>query len=90
MLAASKTLTEPLAWQHPTLLQGDVAKAVHALKQEDGGDLHVIGSQLVQTLLAHDLVDEFRAMSTRCCWAAASGSSAVTVRAGRCGCLTAR
>jgi dihydrofolate reductase len=60
---ASKTLTEPLAWQNSTLLQGDVAKAVHALKQEDGGDLHVIGSsQLVQTLLAHDLVDEFRVM----------------------------
>jgi dihydrofolate reductase len=60
---ASKTLTEPLAWQNSTLLQGDVAKAVDALKQEDGGDLHVIGSsQLVQTLLAHDLVDEFRVM----------------------------
>jgi dihydrofolate reductase len=59
---ASKTLTDPLAWQNSTLLQGDVAKAVHALK-EDGGDLHVIGSsQLVQTLLAHDLVDEFRVM----------------------------
>jgi dihydrofolate reductase len=57
---ASKTLTDPLAWQNSTLLQGDVARAVHALK-EDGGDLHVIGSsQLVQTLLAHDLVDEFR------------------------------
>jgi dihydrofolate reductase len=36
---------------------------VVALKQEDGGDLHVIGSrQLVRTLLAHDLVDEFRVM----------------------------
>jgi dihydrofolate reductase len=87
---ASKTLTDPLAWQNSTLLQGDVAKAVHALK-EDGGDLHVIGSsQLVQTLLAHDLVDEFRVMIDPLGWAAASGSSAMTVRAGRCGCLTAR
>jgi dihydrofolate reductase len=60
---ASTTLTEPLAWQNSTLLQGDLAKAVVALKQEDGGDLHVIGSsQLVRTLLAHDLVDEFRVM----------------------------
>jgi dihydrofolate reductase len=37
--------------------------AVTALKQEDGEDLHVIGSsELVQTLFDHDLVDEFRVM----------------------------
>ena len=34
-----------------------------ALKQEDGEDLLVIGStELVQTLIQHDLVDEFRLM----------------------------
>jgi dihydrofolate reductase len=34
---------------------------VAALKQEDGQDLHVIGSsELVQTLVAHTLVDELR------------------------------
>jgi dihydrofolate reductase len=34
-----------------------------ALKQADGGDLHVIGStELVRTLLEHDLVDELRLM----------------------------
>ena len=60
---ASRTLTEPLAWQHSTVLQGDVAQAVAALKQEDGEDLHLIGSsELVQTLVEHDLVDEFRVM----------------------------
>jgi dihydrofolate reductase len=60
---ASTTLSEPLEWQSSTLLQGDVAEAVAALKQEDGGDVHVIGSaQLVQTLVEHDLVDEFRMM----------------------------
>jgi dihydrofolate reductase len=60
---ASRTLTEPLEWQNSTVLQGDVAEAVAALKQEDGGDLLVIGStQLVQTLIEHDLVDEFRVM----------------------------
>jgi dihydrofolate reductase len=60
---ASRTLTEPLPWQNSTVLQGDVAKAVLALKQDDGDDLHVIGStQLVQTLVEHDLVDEFRVM----------------------------
>jgi dihydrofolate reductase len=36
---------------------------VATLKQEDGEDLHVIGSsQLVQTLFERDLVDEFRVM----------------------------
>ena len=60
---ASRTLAEPLAWQNSTVLQGDVADAVAALKREDGGDLLVIGStQLVQTLIEHDLVDEFRVM----------------------------
>jgi dihydrofolate reductase len=60
---ASTTLTGPLAWQHSTLLQGSVASAVAALKQEDGGDLLVIGStELVRTLIEHDLVDEFRLM----------------------------
>jgi dihydrofolate reductase len=59
----SRTLTEPLEWQNSTVLQGDVAEAVAALKQEDGEDLHVIGSsELVQTLFEHDLVDEFRVM----------------------------
>jgi dihydrofolate reductase len=60
---ASRTLSEPLDWQNSTLLQGEVADAVAALKQEDGGDLHVIGStELVQTLVEHDLVDELRVM----------------------------
>jgi dihydrofolate reductase len=59
----SKTLTEPLEWQNSTLLQGNVAGAVTALKQAEGGDLHVIGStELVQTLIEHDLVDELRLM----------------------------
>jgi dihydrofolate reductase len=45
------------------VLQADVPEAVAALKQEDGKDLHVIGStRLVQTLIEHDLVDEFRLM----------------------------
>jgi dihydrofolate reductase len=60
---ASKTLREPLAWSNSSLLAGSVPSAVAALKGEDGGDILVIGStQLVQTLLAHDLVDELRLM----------------------------
>jgi dihydrofolate reductase len=60
---ASRTLKEPLEWQNSTLLEGEVAAAVAALKEDDGGDLHVIGStELVRTLIQHDLVDEFRLM----------------------------
>jgi dihydrofolate reductase len=60
---ASKTLSDPLEWQNATVLQGDVAEAVAALKQEEGADLHVIGStELVQTLIDHELVDELRLM----------------------------
>lgn len=60
---ASRTLSEPLGWESSTLLGGDVVAAVRALKQESGGDLHVIGStELVRTLVAHDAVDELRLM----------------------------
>jgi dihydrofolate reductase len=60
---ASTTLTEPLAWHNSSLLRPDVAAALRALKEEDGGDLHVIGSaQLVRSLLTDDLVDELRLM----------------------------
>ena len=60
---ASRTLSDPLDWQNSTVLQGDVPDAVAALRQQDGGDVHVIGSmQLVHTLLEHDLVDELRLM----------------------------
>src|SRR6266545_2747862 len=60
---ASRTLAEPLEWQNSILLKGDIAKAVSSLKQEEGKDLRVIGStQLVQTLIGHDLVDELRLM----------------------------
>lgn len=60
---ASSSLQAPLAWHNSTLLRGDVPRAVAALKQQAGGDLLVIGStRLVQTLMDHGLIDEFRLM----------------------------
>jgi dihydrofolate reductase len=60
---ASTTLKEPLEWENSSLLRGDIAEAVEALKRQDGDDLHVMGSaQLVHTLIENDLVDEFRLM----------------------------
>jgi dihydrofolate reductase len=56
---ASRTL-ERVEWQNSTLLAGDVAEAVAALKREPGGSISVLGSgELVQTLIANDLVDEY-------------------------------
>jgi dihydrofolate reductase len=60
---ASTTLKEPLEWQNSTVLQGDISEAVAVLKQEDGADVHVIGSaELVRTLIEQGLVDELRLM----------------------------
>jgi dihydrofolate reductase len=57
---ASRTLEEPLPWRNSTLLEGDAAEAVATLKEQPGGDLVVLGSgELVQSLMRHDLVDEY-------------------------------
>lgn len=59
---ASTTLVTP-AWSNATVLPGDVATAVAALKQSDGGPILVVGSAtLVHTLVEHSLVDEYRLM----------------------------
>lgn len=56
----SSTLTS-LDWNNSSLLEGDLAAAVSRLKAQDGGDILVHGSsQLVQTLMAHGLVDLYR------------------------------
>jgi dihydrofolate reductase len=47
-------------WQPSVFLGGDIAEKVSQLKQQEGPDLHVYGSaNLVQTLMKHDVVDEF-------------------------------
>jgi len=56
---ASNSLTSA-EWQPSVILSGDIAEKVRQLKQEDRPDLHVYGSaNLLQTLMKHDLVDEF-------------------------------
>ncbi|MGW1213948.1 dihydrofolate reductase family protein [Streptomyces sp. NPDC002499] len=53
----SSTLTDP-AWSGTTVLDGDLAKEVTALKERTDGEVQVHGSgALVQSLLALDLVD---------------------------------
>jgi len=49
-----------LEWGNSVLLKDDVVSKVKELKEKDGPDLQVYGSgNFVQTLLKHDLVDEF-------------------------------
>lgn len=50
-------------WENTTVLRGDIPDEVRRLKGHVDGDLLVNGSgQLVRTLQAHDLVDEYRLM----------------------------
>jgi dihydrofolate reductase len=57
----SSTLEEPLAWANSTLVRGDAADAVRAMKQDGSGLLSTIGSiSLARSLLAAGLVDRFR------------------------------
>lgn len=48
-----------LSWQNSVQLKGNCIQEIKALKAQQGPDLYVYGSsQLTQTLLEHDLVDE--------------------------------
>lgn len=51
---------QPLTWKNSVALRGNVAAEITRLKQQDGPDLLLQGSSdLIQTLLANDLIDEF-------------------------------
>ncbi len=59
----STTLTEPLPWPNSTLLHGDIADAVGALKAQSAGVLAIMGSgELIGSLMAADLIDEYLLM----------------------------
>ena len=52
-----------LSWDRSVLIEGDAAEGVAQLKQGDGPELQVHGSgNLAQTLMRHNLVDEFHLM----------------------------
>ena len=55
------TTLQNLDWNNSTLIKGNVAAEIKNLKEQDGPELQVYGSSnLIQTLLKHDLIDEFR------------------------------
>jgi dihydrofolate reductase len=58
----SKTLEHP-TWKNTTVLKGNLTEEVSMLKAKDGRDILVAGSAvLVQALMEHELVDEYRLM----------------------------
>lgn len=58
----STTLQE-VTWNNSRLIKGNVVEEITRLKQEPGQDILVGGSgELVQTLMQHNLVDEYKLM----------------------------
>ena len=58
---ASRSRPNLEAWTNSILIEGDAADGLAALKREDGPELQVHGSaNLIQTLLRHNLVDQYR------------------------------
>lgn len=61
-IVVSTTIGDP-AWSPATVIRGDIARELGAIKEGPGGDMLVAGSgQLVRQLLADGLVDELRLM----------------------------
>ncbi len=57
------TTLETAEWNNSHLIKEHVADEIAALKQQPGMDILLAGSgQLLRTLMAHDLVDEYRLM----------------------------
>jgi dihydrofolate reductase len=60
----SSTL-EDAEWENSTVLSGELTEKVGRLKREIDGEILVYGStQLVQTLIEHGLVDEYRLLTS--------------------------
>jgi dihydrofolate reductase len=57
------TSLDTVEWQNSTLIKGNVAEEITRLKQQPGKDILIFGSgDLVNMLVQHDLIDEYRIM----------------------------
>jgi dihydrofolate reductase len=56
----SKTLSK-VDWENSSIISNDIIEKIIELKKQDGPEIQIHGSgYLIQTLLKHDLIDEFR------------------------------
>jgi dihydrofolate reductase len=86
----SSTLVDP-DWNNTTVLNGEVVNEVSKLKQELDGEIVVYASsQLVPTLIEHDLVDELRLIVYPVVLGAGERLSARPATRRRCACSTPR
>jgi dihydrofolate reductase len=77
---ASRTLREPLEW-NATLLKGDLAESVTALKDRHDRTLVAVGaSELAHALITLGLVDEFWFWVSPSLWPSGRGSSMASGR----------
>lgn len=54
------TTLQTLEWENSHLIRENIVESLKALKDREGGDILVHGSgQLVQTLIQHDLIDQY-------------------------------
>jgi class 3 adenylate cyclase/dihydrofolate reductase len=52
------------SWQNTTIIQGNPAETIAELKQQPGGDILLFGSaDLLNSLINHDVIDEYRLMT---------------------------
>jgi dihydrofolate reductase len=57
------TTLEEARWNNSTIIKGNIAEEVFGLKQQPGKDILIFGSgDLVNTLMQHGLIDEYRIM----------------------------
>jgi dihydrofolate reductase len=68
---------EHVTWNNSSLVKGDLVAELRKLLEQPGRTLHTWGStEVLQTLLTNDLIDEYRLFTSQWCSARASGASA--------------
>lgn len=60
----ASTSLEQVTWQNSQIIKSDIVSELQRIKQKDGPRLQIHGSlDLIQSLLAHNLIDEFRLLT---------------------------
>lgn len=54
---ATRTLKDPLEWENSTVIDGDLLDFVRQLREQDGGDINVMGISVIRQVLEAGLLD---------------------------------